>query len=142
MSRIICISFHNIDWYIIYSIRHHFYYLCKVYIINLSFLSYFDHDRKYHNFIRIIVHQSPWIGPCSWQIWALTMVSSVNYHTLASRFAQLIVVKREINLWYNYATSENIEFFIIDFFYQLCINKNNFSIREDNYCVQKCVWIY
>ena len=30
MNRIICISFYNIDWYNIYSIRLHFYCMCNI----------------------------------------------------------------------------------------------------------------
>ena len=58
MSRIICIAFYNIDWYIIYSIRPLFYYIYIVYNKIITFLLYFDHDRKYpNNSIRIGVDQ-------------------------------------------------------------------------------------
>ena len=65
------------------------------------------------------------------------MASIVNYQTLVGRalqgFAWIIVVKPEINLWQNYVTSENVEFFIIHFFYQLYTNENKISIYKNVY---------
>ena len=51
------ISFIQLDFiFIIYIIYNKF----------ITFLSYFDHDRKYPNSIRIVIDQGSKIGPCSW----------------------------------------------------------------------------
>ena len=65
MRRIICISFYNIDWYIIFSIRLHFYY---IYILHI-------YNRNYPNSIRIVVDDR----------YEGRMVGIMNYQTLASR---------------------------------------------------------
>ena len=42
-----------------YLIRLHFYYMYIIYNKFITFLSYFDHDRKYPNSIRIVVDHVP-----------------------------------------------------------------------------------
>ena len=55
MSRITCISFCNIDWYIVHLIRLDFYYIYIIYNKFITFLSYFENfDFRYlNNFLRI-----------------------------------------------------------------------------------------
>ena len=58
ISRIECIPFYNIAWYIINLID----FIFIIYIIYnkfIIFLSYFDHDSKYPNFIRIVFGRCP-----------------------------------------------------------------------------------